>query len=348
MPTRQPSPGTTRQRSRPAAVPGGPRHGRPTAPGGCALAGLDLMLRHSRTRCGLITRGTPVPHRSRATTTEPAHATAAAEDGAAAKQQIQRVDRRATTVPEARGAVTRVALVDDQALPRTGYRITLHAQQDMALVDEADNGVAASDLLQPTPADVVQMDVRMPHPDGVEATRLLQTTWASTPPRSSSRPPSTSTTTRSPRSKPEPADCGPARRRACPTALTGLTRPPASSEVKRAVARRPTHCAVEHVDSREPGNGHAHDGPVRRDLVAGGGLSEVAHFLGRRLQVPGQASLRRARHLATAVTPSEPQGNASCGGAGLSEGRPVSARRSASTSRQLTAAIRPRLNASAE
>ncbi|WP_369015951.1 response regulator transcription factor [Actinocrinis puniceicyclus] len=67
----------------------------------------------------------------------------------------------------------RVALVDDQELLRTGFRMILDAQQDMEVVGEAADGVAALELLEQVRADVVLMDVRMPALDGVEATRRL-------------------------------------------------------------------------------------------------------------------------------------------------------------------------------
>jgi DNA-binding NarL/FixJ family response regulator len=67
----------------------------------------------------------------------------------------------------------RVFLVDDQALVRAGFRMLIDAQPDMEVVGEADDGRAALEALAVTRADVVLMDVRMPHLDGVQATEHL-------------------------------------------------------------------------------------------------------------------------------------------------------------------------------
>ncbi|MTE20380.1 response regulator [Streptomyces sp. TRM43335] len=67
----------------------------------------------------------------------------------------------------------RVMLVDDQVLLRTGFRMVLDAQPDMAVVAEAGDGAEAVERLRTTAVDVVLMDVRMPRLDGVEATRRI-------------------------------------------------------------------------------------------------------------------------------------------------------------------------------
>ncbi|MGD0557547.1 MAG: response regulator transcription factor [Streptosporangiaceae bacterium] len=67
----------------------------------------------------------------------------------------------------------RIALVDDQELVRTGFRMVLDAQPDMTVTGEAADGAAAIRLARPETVDVVVMDVRMPGMDGVEATRQI-------------------------------------------------------------------------------------------------------------------------------------------------------------------------------
>jgi DNA-binding NarL/FixJ family response regulator len=69
--------------------------------------------------------------------------------------------------------VSRVFLVDDQALVRAGMRMVIDSQPDMTVVGEAEDGREALEQLAVTTADVVLMDVRMPRLDGVEATRVL-------------------------------------------------------------------------------------------------------------------------------------------------------------------------------
>ena len=78
----------------------------------------------------------------------------------------------------------RVLLVDDQPLLRTGFRMILEAEQDIAVVGEAGDGLQALDQVRVLQPDVVLMDIRMPRMDGVEATRQI-TAPAGTDPRRS-------------------------------------------------------------------------------------------------------------------------------------------------------------------
>lgn len=72
-----------------------------------------------------------------------------------------------------RPAVIRVAIVDDQALVRTGFRMVLEAEPDLEVVGEAGDGAAAIELARATAIDVMLMDVRMPQVDGIAATAAV-------------------------------------------------------------------------------------------------------------------------------------------------------------------------------
>lgn len=67
----------------------------------------------------------------------------------------------------------KVALVDDQALVRTGFRMIVQSQPDMNVVGEATDGREALDLIRKERPDVVLMDIRMPNLDGIAATRQV-------------------------------------------------------------------------------------------------------------------------------------------------------------------------------
>ncbi len=75
----------------------------------------------------------------------------------------------------------RVAIVDDQALVRTGFRMVLEAEPDLEVVGEAGDGAAAIELARSTAIDVMLMDVRMPGVDGIAATAAV--TAGERPPR---------------------------------------------------------------------------------------------------------------------------------------------------------------------
>jgi DNA-binding NarL/FixJ family response regulator len=75
----------------------------------------------------------------------------------------------------------RIAIADDQALVRTGFRHILNAEDGLEVVGEAPDGEHAVALAQKVVPDVCLMDVRMPGMDGIAATRRLMALPA--PPR---------------------------------------------------------------------------------------------------------------------------------------------------------------------
>lgn len=70
----------------------------------------------------------------------------------------------------------RVLLVDDEALVRSGFRLLLDLEDDIAVVGEATNGREAVALARAQRPDVVLMDIRMAELDGIEATRQIAST----------------------------------------------------------------------------------------------------------------------------------------------------------------------------
>jgi DNA-binding NarL/FixJ family response regulator len=67
----------------------------------------------------------------------------------------------------------RVLLADDQAMVRAGFSALLDAEAGMEVCGEAGDGRRAVVLARELQPDVVLMDVRMPHLDGIEATRQI-------------------------------------------------------------------------------------------------------------------------------------------------------------------------------
>ncbi|MFF9281481.1 response regulator [Streptomyces griseosporeus] len=67
----------------------------------------------------------------------------------------------------------RVALVDDQALMRAGFRALLDAEDGIEVVGEAADGEQGLALIRAETPDIALIDVQMPVMTGIEATRRI-------------------------------------------------------------------------------------------------------------------------------------------------------------------------------
>lgn len=68
----------------------------------------------------------------------------------------------------------RIMLADDQPLFRKAIATLIAGQDDLVVVGEVDNGLAAVEQAHALNPDLVVMDVEMPVMDGVEAARLIR------------------------------------------------------------------------------------------------------------------------------------------------------------------------------
>lgn len=68
----------------------------------------------------------------------------------------------------------KVMITDDQRLMREGLKTILDLEQDLTVVELAENGRDALNKIDEAQPDVILMDIRMPVMDGVECTRIVK------------------------------------------------------------------------------------------------------------------------------------------------------------------------------
>src|SRR5512139_3766603 len=68
----------------------------------------------------------------------------------------------------------RLLLADGQPLLRTGFRTVLGAEPDVDVVGEAGDGAQAVDLARRLRPDLALVDLHLPRPDGLAATRAIR------------------------------------------------------------------------------------------------------------------------------------------------------------------------------
>jgi len=69
---------------------------------------------------------------------------------------------------------TRLLLVDDHAVVRSGLRMLLQGQRDMEIVGEAGTAAEALSAAAEVKPDVILMDIGLPDKSGIEATREIK------------------------------------------------------------------------------------------------------------------------------------------------------------------------------
>ncbi|MGF9966215.1 response regulator [Bacillus rhizoplanae] len=68
----------------------------------------------------------------------------------------------------------RIMIVDDQSLVRDGLAMLLNLRPELEVVGTANNGMEAVQKAEECQPEIILMDIRMPHTNGVEGTRLIK------------------------------------------------------------------------------------------------------------------------------------------------------------------------------
>jgi Response regulator containing a CheY-like receiver domain and an HTH DNA-binding domain len=82
---------------------------------------------------------------------------------------------KAKSSPMANDAKIRVLVADDHPVVRHGIMANVKPQRDMTVVAEAGDGVEALALIKEHLPDVVMLDLRMPHMDGLDVLAAVNT-----------------------------------------------------------------------------------------------------------------------------------------------------------------------------
>ena len=69
----------------------------------------------------------------------------------------------------------KIIIADDHQIVRRGLRMTIDAENDMCVVDEASNGTQVMALIQKHHPDVILLDMQMPNMDRVATTQAIRT-----------------------------------------------------------------------------------------------------------------------------------------------------------------------------
>ncbi|WP_129730845.1 response regulator transcription factor [Ectobacillus funiculus] len=73
--------------------------------------------------------------------------------------------------------MTKVMIVDDQAMVREGFRLILSMHEEIDIVGEAENGEELLKLLENMLPDVILMDIRMPVMNGIDTLKIVKETY---------------------------------------------------------------------------------------------------------------------------------------------------------------------------
>jgi len=75
----------------------------------------------------------------------------------------------------------KILIADDHQIVRRGLHMTIDAEKDMQVVDEAVNGTQVLKLIKKHKPDVVLLDLQMPEMDGVDALKALRPEFPALP-----------------------------------------------------------------------------------------------------------------------------------------------------------------------